>query len=55
MIGILNEQSFGFSKKGKCHGCGSKHTKEIMIREDRYIKLCDKCYEDLKEKIKVFD
>lgn len=55
MIGILDEQSLGFSKKGKCHGCGCTHTKEIMIREDRFIKLCDKCYKELKEKMEKID
>ena len=31
MIGIICEQSFGFSKRGKCCNCGNKHTKEIII------------------------
>ena len=56
MIGVICEQSFGFSKRGKCCNCGSKHTKEIVImgEYDKYIKLCDECYKELKERIKSF-
>jgi len=57
MIGIINKYSIGFSKRGKCCGCGGVHTKEIVImgEQDKYIKLCDKCYKELKERIKNFD
>ena len=56
MIGVICEQSFGFSKRGKCCNCGCIHTKEIVImgEQDKYIKLCDKCYKELKEAIKSF-
>lgn len=56
MIGIICEQSFGFSKRGKCCNCGNKHTKEIIImgEQERFIKLCDECYKELKERIKSF-
>lgn len=55
MIGVICEQSFGFSKRGKCCSCGSTHTKEIVIGYDKYIKLCDKCYKELKESMRAFD
>ena len=56
MIGVICEQSFGFSKRGKCCNCGGKHTKEICINGERelYKKLCDECYKELKERIKAF-
>ena len=59
MIGVICEESIGFSKRGKCHGCGGKHTKEVVIGIgfgfDKYIKLCDECYKELKERMKAFD
>lgn len=59
MIGVICTESIGFSKRGKCHGCGGKHTKEIVIGisfgYDKYIKLCDECYKELKERMKAFD
>lgn len=55
MIGVICTESFGFSKRGKCWGCGEKHTKEIVIGCDKYIKLCDECYKELKERMKAFD
>lgn len=56
MIGVITEKSIGFSKRGKCCYCGGVHTKEIVImgEQDKYIKLCDKCYRELKEKMKAF-
>lgn len=54
MIGVICAQSFGFSKRGKCWSCGGVHTKEIII-DDKYIKLCDECYKELKERMKAFD
>jgi NAD-dependent SIR2 family protein deacetylase len=56
MIGVICEQSFGFSKRGKCCNCGRKHNKEIAIvgEQDKYIKLCNECYKELKETIKSF-
>ena len=56
MIGIIGKESIGFSKRGKCWNCGGTHTKEIVIMGDRdvYIKLCDECYKELKERMKSF-
>ena len=56
MIGVICEQSIGFSKRGKCCNCGRKHTKEICIDGERalYIKLCDECYKELKERMTSF-
>ena len=57
MIEVIGKDTFGFSKRGKCWNCGGVHTKEIVIMGDRdvYIKLCDECYKELKERIKTFD
>lgn len=54
MIGVITEKSLGFSKRGKCCNCGGIHTKEIVImgEQDKYIKLCDKCLAELKERMK---
>lgn len=51
MIGAINKESIGFSKRGKCCHCGDVHTKEIVIvgEQEKYIKLCDKCFEELKK------
>lgn len=56
MIGVICEGSLGFSKRGNCCNCGCKHTKEIVImgKQDKYIKLCDECYKELKDRIKSF-
>ena len=56
MIGIIDKESIGFSARGKCCNCGGKHTKEIIIMGDKYkyIKLCDECYNELRERIKSF-
>ncbi len=53
MIGVITEKSLGFSKRGKCCNCGNKHTKEIVImgEQDKYIKLCDKCLKELKQRM----
>ena len=57
MIGVICKESFGFSKRGKCWNCGNKHTKEVCINGERevYIKLCDECYKELKERIKAYE
>lgn len=58
MIGVIDKESFGFSKRGCCWACGQKHTKEIAISgnvTDKYIKLCDECYKELKDRIRAFD
>lgn len=54
MIGVITENSLGFSKRGKCCNCGGIHTKEIVImgEQDKYIKFCDKCLAELKERMK---
>lgn len=54
MIGVICEQSFGFSKRGNCCNCGRKHTKEVVItgKQIKYIKLCDECCKELKNTIK---
>lgn len=50
MIGTISKESIGFSKRGKCCHCGDAHTKEIVIvgEQEKYIKLCDKCFKELK-------
>ena len=55
MIGVICENSFGFSKRGKCWNCGEVHNKEIIIGDVKYIKLCDKCYMELKKRMKAID
>lgn len=56
LIGVIDKESFGFSKRGKCCCCGNAHTKEIIImgEQEKYIKLCDECYKELKDSIKAF-
>lgn len=56
MIRIIMEGEFGFSKKGKCFHCGDIHTVEIGIldEQEKYIKLCKKCFEKLKNNINKF-
>lgn len=51
MIGAISKESIGFSKRGKCCHCGDVHTKEVVIvgEQEKYIKLCDKCFEELKQ------
>ena len=50
MIGVISKESIGFSKRGKCCCCGNTHTREIIIigEQEKYIKLCDQCFEELK-------
>lgn len=51
MIGVISKESLGFSSRGKCCCCGDTHTKEIIIigEQEKYIKLCSKCFEELKK------
>lgn len=51
MIGVIDEKSIGFSKRGKCCCCGNTHTKELVLigEQEKYIKLCDKCFDELKK------
>lgn len=51
MIGVIDEKSIGFSKKGKCCCCGNTHTKELVLvgEQEKYIKLCDDCFKELKD------
>ena len=51
MIGVIDEKSIGFSMRGKCCCCGNTHTKEIVLigEQEKYIKLCDDCFKELKD------
>lgn len=53
MIGVIDEKSIGFSKRGKCCCCGNKHTKELVLigEQEKYIKLCKDCFKELKDSI----
>ena len=50
-IGVIDEKSIGFSKRGKCCCCGNTHTKEIVLigEQEKYIQLCDDCFKELKD------